>query len=791
MNFADISPPGKTKSESGSPVSGASNSGSPVGHDSAYKHVAGQALYVDDIPTPPDALSVYIAHSPVARAEITRVDLAAVKSAPGVVAVYTGDDVPGANDVGPVIHDEPLFAIENGAGEVHCVGQALFAVAARTLDEARRAARLAVIEYKERPAILTIDAAMTAQSFIEPPLKIARGEARAELPKAKHRRSGVIEIGGQEHFYLEGQAALALPGEDGDVTVYASTQHPTEIQHKTAEVLGAPFNAVSVEVRRMGGGFGGKETNGNLPAVVAALAAVKTGRAAKVRYDRDDDMIMTGKRHDFRISYDVAFDDAGRIHAIVFEQAARCGWSTDLSLAICDRAMLHADNCYWLPHVEITSYRCRTNTVSNTAFRGFGGPQGMVGVERVMDEIAFALEKDPLDVRRANFYLSAGTAKLGGEVRNLTPYAMEVEDGIAELVEELCESANYRARRAEIERWNAGRNTLSRGIALTPVKFGISFTATHLNQAGALVHIYTDGSIHLNHGGTEMGQGLYIKVAQLVADEFNVDIARIKITAANTGKVPNTSPTAASSGTDLNGMAALDACRKIKSRLIAFYAEETGVAPSEVVFNREEVRAGDHRISFSELVHKAYMARVSLSSNGFYRTPKIKWDRMKGVGRPFFYFAYGAAVSEVVVDRLTGEHRLLRVDILHDAGRSINPAIDLGQIEGGFAQGAGWLTTEELYWDDHGRLRTHAPSTYKIPTAGDRAPDMRIKIWDRGLNREETVYRSKAVGEPPLMLGISVLMALSDAVANATGRTDYPNLNAPATPERVFFALNA
>ncbi len=760
---------------------------SPIAHDSAYKHTSGSALYVDDIPAPENCLHVYIAISDRAHAKIISSDLSKVRAATGVVVILSRDDIPGENDIGPVVHDDPLFALGAGGGVVEGEGQALFAVVATTIDAARTAAARAKIDYEDLPAILTIDDAMAAQSLLEPPYKMGRGDAKSAILASPHQLKGRIEIGGQEHFYLEGQAALAIPGEDDDVTVYCSSQHPTEIQHKAASVLGVPNNAVTVEVRRMGGGFGGKETNGNLPTAVVALAAKLTGRPVKVRYDRDDDMIATGKRHDFRIDYQAGFDDDGRIQAIIFDQAARCGRSHDLSLSICDRAMFHADNCYYLPNVSITSYRCKTNTVSNTAFRGFGGPQGMVGIERVIDEIAFKLGKDPLDVRRVNFYAAKDTKS----DRNVTPYHMTVEDCvIGEIVEALVVSSDYAARRKEIGTWNKKQPLLRRGLALTPVKFGISFTATHLNQAGALVHIYSDGSIHLNHGGTEMGQGLFTKVAQIVAEEFQVNIDRVKITPTNTGKVPNTSATAASAGTDLNGMAALDACRKIKKRLIDFAAAAWKAKPEDILFQPGCVQVGGQEISFDELISKAYMARVSLSANGFYATPKIKWDRNAGRGRPFFYFSYGAAVSEVVIDPLTGENRLLRVDILHDVGKSLNPAIDLGQIEGGFAQGVGWLTTEELWWDDKGRLKTHAPSTYKIPTASDRAPEMNIAIWDGGRNEEETVYRSKAVGEPPLMLGISVLMALSDAIGNARGRERYPSLDAPATPERILRAVS-
>jgi xanthine dehydrogenase large subunit len=560
-----------------------------------------------------------------------------------------------------------------------------------------------------------------------------------------------------------------------------------------------PRHAVTVETRRMGGGFGGKESQGNLPAAVAALTAKLTGRPAKCCYDRDDDMTITGKRHDFRIDYRVGFDDAGRILGIEVEQAARCGMSADLSLAVADRAMLHADNAYYLPAARITSYRCKTHTQSNTAFRGFGGPQGMLGMERVIDEIAHALGLDPLAVRRANFYDSkdaSGNATVSDPEgltpapRSLTPYHQTVEDCvIQEIVDELEASSDYQRRRAEIRAWNAASPILKRGIALTPVKFGISFTNTAMNQAGALVHVYADGSIALNHGGTEMGQGLNIKVAQVVAEEFQVDIGRIKITATTTAKVPNTSPTAASSGSDLNGMAARNAAAAIRARLVRFLAERRQTDPSDVQVLPNSIRVGPHEISFDQAVGEAYRARIPLSATGFYATPKIQWDRAAGRGRPFFYFAYGAAVSEVAIDALTGENRILRTDILHDVGRSLNPAIDLGQIEGGFVQGAGWLTTEELVWDASGRLRTHAPSTYKIPACSDRPIDLRVRLWDKGRNQEETVYRSKAVGEPPLMLAISVLMALSDAVASVGDHRVYPALDAPATPERILMAV--
>ncbi len=755
-----------------------------VKHDSGHKHVTGEAVYVDDIPEPPGTLQIYIALSQRAHARIARLDVSSVRTAPGVICVVTAQDIPGVNDVSPFKGDDPMFA--DGLVEYH--GQSLFAVAAETVALAREAAKLAVVDYEDLPAILDIDAAMAAGSLLEPPYTFARGDADAAIAAAPRTLEGRMYIGGQEHFYLEGQAAFAMPGEDDDVTVYCSSQHPTEIQHKVAHVLGVPNHAVTVEMRRMGGGFGGKESQGNLPAAAAALVAKLTGRPAKCVYDRDDDMVLTGKRHDFRIDYRVGFDAAGMIAGITYDQATRCGMSFDLSPAIADRAMFHADNAYYLPAARITSYRCKTHTVSNTAFRGFGGPQGMVAMERVIDHIAHDLGKDPLEVRRVNFYdhMLAKPAV----PRNVTPYYQTVEDCVVQdIVDELAASSDYAARRDEIRAWNARSPILKRGIALTPVKFGISFTNTMMNQAGALVHVYTDGSIAINHGGTEMGQGLNTKVAQVVAEEFQVDLERVKITATHTGKVPNTSPTAASSGSDLNGMAARNACLAIKDRIVAFLAERHQCAKAEIAFLPGRVRVRDQDLAFDDVIASAYSARVHLSAAGYYATPKIHWDRASGRGRPFFYFSYGAAVSEVAIDTLTGENRILRADILHDVGKSLNPVIDLGQIEGGYVQGAGWLTTEELVWDDKGRLRTHAPSTYKIPACSDRPLDLRINLWEKGRNVEDTIYRSKAVGEPPLMLGISVLMALSDAVAGAGGYAAYPGLDAPATPERILMAV--
>ena len=752
----------------------------PRRHDSGHKHVTGQAVYIDDLPEPVGLLHVYFGVSAESHARITKIDLEPVRAAGGVVLVIAADDIPGENDISPTHrHDEPVFATDL----VEYVGQPMFAVAARTRDQARRAAQAAIIEYKPLAPVHSIEAAKKTARFVTEPLMLSRGDAPAALERAPRRLSGRMAIGGQDHFYLEGQIAMAIPGEDDEVTVFSSTQHPSEIQRMVAQVLGVPSNAVTVEVRRMGGAFGGKETQGNVFAAVVALVAKKSGHAAKIRPDRDDDMIITGKRHDFLVDYQVGFDDDGRIQAVDMTYAARCGWSSDLSGPVTDRALFHADNCYFYPNVRLSSEPLKTNTVSNTAFRGFGGPQGMLGGERLVEEIAFATGIDPLEIRKLNLY--------GADDRNVTPYHQKVEDNIAlEIIETLEQNSDYWRRRESIRARNRGSRVLKQGLALTPVKFGISFTATAHNQAGALVHVYTDGSIHLNHGGTEMGQGLYTKVAQVVAEEFQVDIDRVRITATTTGKVPNTSATAASSGSDLNGMAAQAAARTIKGRLIEIAAEHWDIPRGQIEFLPGGVLVGNQIIPFSILVKQAYMARVSLSSTGFYKTPKIHWDRASGHGRPFYYFAYGAACSEVIVDTLTGEYRVERVDILHDVGKSLNPAIDMGQIEGGFVQGMGWLTTEELWWDEKGRLRTHAPSTYKIPACGDRPRTFNVEVLQNVHNRENTIFRSKAVGEPPLMLAISVLHAISDAVASVADHKICPRLDAPATPERVLTAID-
>ena len=750
--------------------------GKSLAHDSANLHVRGAAAYTDDIPEPRDLLHIAIGMSGKAHAKITKLDLTAVLSANGVADVFVAADIPGENLCGPIVADERIFSDD----VVEYAGQAIFAVAAESVDMARKAVRLATIEYKELEPILDPLEAVKKKSFVLPSETLQRGDAGAALEAAPHRLKRRLDLGGQDQFYLEGHISMAVPGEDGTITVYSSTQHPDEVQHLVAEVTGRNAKDVVCICRRMGGAFGGKESQAATIACIAALMATKTGRACKLRLDRDDDMIMTGKRHDFVIDYDVGFDDDGRILGIQFMFASRCGVSADLSGPVNDRTMFHCDNAYFLENVDIESHRCKTNTVSNTAFRGFGGPQGMYAIEYAIDDIARTLNKDPLAVRRNNFY--------GIDQRNTTPYGQKIEDNIiAEIVDKLENDAKYQKRRKTARNFNARNKVLKRGIALTPVKFGISFTATHLNQAGALVHVYRDGTVHLNHGGTEMGQGLYIKVAQVVADELGISVDRIRINAADTSRVPNASATAASSGSDMNGMAAQQAAGKIRSRLTEFAAAHFNVAETRIDFSADKVTVGDKTLAFEELVQLAWFGRVSMSATGFYKTPKIHYDRETFTGRPFFYYAYGAAVSEVVVDTLTGEYRLLRVDIVHDCGDSLNPAVDLGQVEGGFVQGVGWLTSEELCWNDAGELTTHAPSTYKIPTCSDLAPDFRVQLLQNAGNREDTIYRSKAVGEPPLMLGISAFHAIRDAIA--TDEQPLPDLQAPATPEAVLKAI--
>jgi xanthine dehydrogenase large subunit len=749
-------------------------------HDSAALHVSGRAQYCDDIPLPADALHAAFGMSPVAHGRITSLDLSAVRDSPGVVAVAVPADIPGENNYGGAVHDDPIFADRL----VQYAGQPVFAVAATSMRAARIAAKAARLDIAALPALLDIRAALAAGSYVLPSQTMRRGDAPRELQLAPHRLRSTVIMGGQDHFYLEGQIAVALPQEDGGMLVHSSTQHPTEVQAVVGHALGLSANRVVVQCRRMGGGFGGKESQAALIAAAAAILARKTARPVKLRLERDADMLMTGKRHDFLADYDAGFDASGRLRALSVMLASRCGYSADLSGPVNDRAMFHLDNAYYLEHVEIVSHRCKTHTVSNTAFRGFGGPQGMLVIEAILDDIARTLGHDPLEVRRANLY--------GSDARNVTHYGQTVEGNVLpRLLDRLEDTSEYRRRRAGIDRWNAAQPIVKRGLALTPVKFGISFTSTLFNQAGALLQVYTDGTVLLNHGGTEMGQGLHTKVTQVVAHELGLPLEAIRITATDTSKVPNTSATAASSGSDLNGKAAQAAAVQIRERLAGLAADLHGVAASEVRFADGWVTAGSQRMTFAALAKQAHETRLSLSATGYYRTPKIHWNKDTKLGRPFYYFAFGAAVAEVAVDSLTGESQLLRVDILHDVGTSLNPAIDRGQIEGGFLQGAGWLTSEELVWDAAGTLRTHAPSTYKIPTARDWPADARVDLLEAAPNSEESIYRSKAVGEPPLMLGLAVLHAIRDACAAFGPLGCLPKLDAPATPEAVMRAIDS
>ena len=745
--------------------------------DSARLHVTGAATYIDDMREPAGTLHVACGHAPVARGAMRSLGLDRVRSAPGVVAVLTAADVPGRNDIAPVFADEPLLA----DGRVLFHGQPLFAVVATTRDAARRAAKLADIDIAAETSVLTIDDALAADAKVQPDYDFTRGDAQRGLAASPHTLQGQFAIGGQEHFYLEGMIALAVPGESGTMTVYSSTQDPTEVQHIVARVLGEPDAAVQVETRRLGGGFGGKESQACQWAALAALAARITGQPAKLRLDRDDDFAATGKRHDFRADWRAGYDDAGRLTAYDVALNARCGCSVDLSIGVIDRAMFHAANGYYVPDVAIRSRRLRTDTVSATAFRGFGGPQGILAIERVMDAIANATRRDPLDVRLENLYAPG---------RDVTPYGVKVDDTstLRDIVHDLERSSDYRARRADIATYNAHGGILRKGLALTPLQFGISFTVPHMNQAGALVNVYQDGSVLLNHGGTEMGQGLFVKVAQVVAEEFGIALDQVRPTATSTAIVPNASPTAASAGSDLNGMAARIAAAKIKARMTPLAAALWDVAPESIVYAQGRVASGNKSVTFAELAALARRSRVSLSATGYYKTPDITWDRETKTGKPFYYFAFGAACAEVLIDTLTGEMKVERIDILHDVGTSLNPAIDIGQIEGGFVQGMGWLTTEELVWDAKGQLATHAPSTYKIPVASDVPEDFRVALTNRP-NCVPTIYRSKGVGEPPLMLATCVFSAILDALASLQPGAQVP-LDAPATPERILMAAD-
>jgi xanthine dehydrogenase large subunit len=749
-------------------------------HESAELHVLGQATYTDDIPELQGTLHAALGLSSKAHARITAIDLAPVRASAGVVAVYTAGDIVGTNDCGPIIHDDPIFCVE----EVMYVGQPIFVVVADTHDNARRAARRAVVDYDELPAIFTPQEAKAAQSYVLPPMQLKRGQFQTAFDTAPRVVKGQLFVGGQEQFYLEGQIAYAIPKEDNGMLVQCSTQHPSEMQHVVAHAIGVHSHKVQVECRRMGGGFGGKESQSALWAAAAGIAAAKLRRPVKLRADRDDDMLVTGKRHCFFYEYEVGYDDNGKILAAKVDMTLRAGYSADLSGPVATRAVCHFDNTYYLSDVDIRAACGKTNTQSNTAFRGFGGPQGAIAIEYVIDEIARDLGRDALDIRRLNFY--------GKTERNVTPYGQEIVDNVIEaLTAELEQTSEYRARRKAIDAYNGGSPVLKKGLALTPLKFGIAFNVTHLNQAGALVHVYVDGSVLVNHGGTEMGQGINTKVMQVVAHELGLDMEHVRATATDTSKVSNTSATAASTGADLNGKAAQDAARQIRERLsgyaIKLYGDEDG---QPVRFFANAVHVNGHVVPFPDLVQKAYLARVQLWSDGFYATPGLHWDPKTMNGHPFSYYAYGAAVSEVVVDTLTGEWKLLRADALYDAGRSLNPAIDIGQVEGAFIQGMGWLTTEQLWWNPAGKLMTHAPSTYKIPGVSDCPEDFRVELYDNG-NVEDSIHRSKAVGEPPLLLPFSVFFAIRDAISSVGGHRVNPPLNAPATSEEILRAVSA
>ena len=755
-------------------------SGKSIMHESAEKHVTGGAIYVDDMAELAGTLHVAVGQSTEAHANIISMDLSAVKVADGVIDVVMIDDIPGEKDIGPVFKGDLLFA----DGKVEFVGQPLFAVAAESFEQAMRAVKLAKVQYEVLPAILEVKDALKEQFFVRPTHSMQKGDVKTALSKAPNTLSGELYVKGQEHFYLEGQVSYAVPTEDKGIKLFTSSQHPTEVQKLIAEVLDLPINYVQVEVRRMGGGFGGKETQAAPWACMASLFAHRLSRPIKVRLSRADDMVMTGKRHDFYNTYTIGFDNTGKLLGADIMVAGKCGYSPDLSDAIVDRAMFHSDNAYNMQDTRVVGHRCKTHTVSNTAFRGFGGPQGTVIAEYIIDDVARAVGRDPLDVRKDNLYKDGDVTHYGQPIEN---YHMK------ELIEQLESECEYRKRRDEITQFNQKHTYKKRGLALTPVKFGISFTVQHLNQAGALVHIYTDGSVHINHGGTEMGQGLFTKVAQVVANEFDIDLDMVQVSSTNTEKVPNTSPTAASSGTDLNGKAAQNACITLKGRLISFAAKEWGVSDSAVRFENNHVvvtkQDGEEDwVGFGPFVEKAYMGRVSLSSTGYYSTPKIHYDRSKADGRPFFYYALGAACSEVEIDTLTGEYEMLRTDIIQDVGKSLNPVIDIGQIEGAYIQGMGWLTTEELNWDDKGRLASNGPATYKIPTAADMPKIFNTSLFDR-VNAEDTIYNSKAVGEPPLMLGMAAWLALRDAAASVSDYKVNPPFDTPATPERVLNAV--
>ncbi|MCF8371465.1 MAG: xanthine dehydrogenase molybdopterin binding subunit [Bacteroidales bacterium] len=754
-------------------------------HESGLLHVTGKAVYIDDMPELPGLLHGFVFTSSVASGRIFSFNIEKAKAVPGIEAILCYRDIPGENQMGPVIHDEPALAEET----LECIGQAIFLIAATSENTGREALRLIEIEIEESPAILTIDDAISARNLLQPPRKIECGSVEKGLAEAENYLEGKFETGAQEHWYLETQVAMAIPGEGQEMKVFASTQHPSETQALVAEVLDIPKNQVEVEIRRMGGAFGGKETQANHVSVWAALLANATGKPVKLRLSRDEDQIMTGKRHPFLINYKVAFTGKGKIAALDVELNANAGYATDLSMAILERAMFHATNAYYIPNVRIVGKAWKTNQMSNTAFRGFGGPQGIAAIENIIDRISRKLGKDPAEIRYLNFF--------GMKERNITPYQQKVKNNrLHVLWEKLIHSSNYSERRKSINVFNAENEFLKRGLALSPVQFGISFTTSFLNQAGALVNIYKDGSVLVNHGGTEMGQGLHTKIRQIAALELGISIDQVKVTATNTSKVPNTSATAASSGSDLNGMAVKDAISKLKKRIgesiAKILSEKYGYScnSEKLIFKNNFIwdqPFKERKISFNDAVLQAYFNQESLSATGFYKTPNIHFDKVKGIGHPFHYYAFGMAVSEVELDVLTGHHRILRTDILHDAGNSINEALDIGQIEGGFIQGVGWVTSEECKWDSKGNLLNHSPDTYKIPGINDIPEIFNVELL-KGYPNPNTIRQSKAVGEPPFMLALSVWLAIKDAVSAVGDHKIEPDLNIPATHEKILMA---
>ncbi|MFL2896426.1 MAG: xanthine dehydrogenase molybdopterin binding subunit [Candidatus Pelagibacter sp.] len=749
-----------------------------IPHDSAYKHVDGSAEYTDDIIEPEQTLFGAIGWSKKAHAIIKKIDLKDVRLSEGVVSVFTYLDIPGKNDVGPVFDGDPIFAKK----KVEFYGQPLFAVAATSIELARKAVLKAKINYKELRPIVTIKDSLEKKQTHFKVRKIKKGNPLKKILKSENYLKGNFTTGSQEHFYLEGQSAFAIPKEDNNLLVYSSTQHPSEAQQLIAKMLKQKSNSITVLVRRIGGGFGGKETN-FMTVAICSLLAFKTKRPVKLRLDRDDDIILTGKRHEFYSEYEVGFDNQGLINGLKLKLASNCGMSPDLSYAINERALLHIDNAYHLSDVEIENHLCKTNISTSTAFRGFGGNQGMMSIENIIDNISRHLNKDPSEIRKVNFYKN--------NTKNITHYGMKIEDNvIGDIFEKLIKGSDYKKRYAEIKKFNKKNKYKKKGIAITPVKFGISFTTLHLNQAGALVHIYTDGSIYLNHGGIEMGQGTHTKIAQLVSHSLGLSFEKVKISSTNTSKVPNTSASAASSTTDLNGAAALNAVNKIKNNLETFIKSKYKIFYNkEPIYKDEQIIFGNRTFNFFKIIKEAYLNRVSLSSTGFYKTPKIKFNKEKFLGRPFLYFCYGASVSEVTIDTLTGENIVDRVDILHDAGKPINPALEIGQIEGGFIQGQGWLTIEEVKWKANGQITTFSPSTYKIPAVSDMPKKFNVEIYKDGKNKEKVVNKAKTTGEPPLMLAMSVFYAIKDAIASVENYKKIPSINAPATPEKILMSI--